>query len=117
MPSSLQHIELQVTDLAKARSFYRNVFSWTTEKGSDDVWFFNTGGNPGGAFVKVAAVAPGGNVTLFVRAQNAEEKTALIEKNGGRILAPKAPYPVAGHGFVTYFADPFGNRLGLWSPA
>lgn len=116
MISSLQHIEIRVTDIRKARVFYGAVFSWTTEEGTPDYCFFDTGGNPCGAFVRVDAIPAGGNVTLFMKADKLEEKIAAIERHGGKVVQPKAPHPVPGRGSYALFEDPFGNRLGLWSP-
>ena len=115
MISSLQHIEIRVTDIRKAKAFYHLVFSWTTEDGSPDYCFFDTGGNPGGAFVKVDAIPPGGNITLFMRTPTLDEKISLVERHGGKIVQGKMQHPVPGHGSYALCEDPFGNRFGVWS--
>ncbi len=129
MDPRLSVVTLGVSDLERARAFYRDVLGWRPAPQSvGDVVFFQAGGvvlalYPRRLLAQDArlddARAPGfGGVTL---AQNVRERAdvdevlAAIAVGGGRILKP-AEDAVWG-GRSGYFADPDGHPWEVaWNP-
>ncbi len=52
---------------------------------------------------------------ITVMAGDVAGKLADVERAGGRILA--APIEIPGVGTYGYFADPCGNKVGVWMRA
>jgi predicted enzyme related to lactoylglutathione lyase len=55
---------------------------------------------------------PAKTPVIYVRVESIDKSAAVIEKNGGKIIKPKAP--VGNFGFAAYFEDTEGNVIGLW---
>jgi len=106
------HIEIPVTDIERACEFYSKVFDWKIRKDPGSEYaLFETGTYPGGGFMKVEEVQPGGIINYIL----VEDMDSVLEKivdNGGTILREKTS--VGDFGYFALFQDPEGNVLGLW---
>lgn len=120
------HFELPVNDLEKARKFYGETFGWKLQDwpmpdGSTYIGVHTTpidektrqplkpGAINGGIMKKTDKVkAP----VFAVTVASINEKVAMIEKAGGKVVMPKMD--MMGMGFYAYVTDPEGNVLGLW---
>ncbi|NQV38063.1 MAG: VOC family protein [Candidatus Marinimicrobia bacterium] len=109
------HFEIAADDMERAVKFYKEVFGWDIKKwgGPIDYWLTTTGDDdtPGinGGILPRDPNYPGVMNTIAV--ESVDKAVAVIEKNGGNIIAPKAPVP--GVGWFAYFADTEGNVQGI----
>jgi uncharacterized protein len=115
MPGGLCYIQLAVTDLTAATTFYREVFAWkVTPSGESYSMFAMPGGQSGGFWIQKSRPADG-PIDLFIQVDDIPAALDRIVKAGGAVDKPKTDVG-GGHGFLAYFRDPSGNKLGLWSP-
>jgi predicted enzyme related to lactoylglutathione lyase len=114
------HIEFPATDGSGASQFYGDVFGWKRESapGGDggDYWMFQPEDGPGGGFNPVGdqglfPVNPG-EVLVYVGTDNIEDSLSKIEGKGGKTVVARQEIP--GMGWYAIFADPTGNRVGLF---
>ena len=113
------HIELPATDGSQASKFYSNVFGWKSQAflgGEVDYWMFQPETGPGGGFNPVGEegifpIKPG-DVLFYIDTDNIESSLATIEAEGGKSVVSRQEIP--GMGWYAIFADPTGNRVGLY---
>ena len=117
--SGINVVSISVTDLDRAREFYRNTLGLgpplydLPEAG----WIeFSTGAADGNVSVKTAEPGwqPSFGTTIVLNVRDCHAAVAELRRRGVR-----CDEPVVFSGFVTYasFYDPFGNRLQMCSPA
>jgi predicted enzyme related to lactoylglutathione lyase len=111
------HFEIPADDVARARSFYNDLFGWEFSEapGFPGYWSFSTGEEDsmtGGAVMK----RQHGEhlITNYIGVASVDESIAKIEALGGTIVVPKSP--VQGMGWMAWFRDPEGNVMALWQP-
>ncbi len=120
--NKVTYFEIPATDLAKAESFYSNVFGWQTKKmgegytrlisvgtTDDGVSSTETGAINGGLQQRgERAKAP----TVVITTDNIDEVLEKIQANGGTIAVPKDD--MGGMGWYAQFEDTEGNRIGVF---
>ncbi|MCB0405314.1 MAG: VOC family protein [Bdellovibrionales bacterium] len=120
--NSVGWFEIYVNDMARAKTFYENVFQNTLEKISSPVDHIEMWSFPGkmdsyganGALVKMEGFSSGSNSVLvyFSCADcNVEEKR--VAENGGKI--EKSKFSIGQYGFISLVYDTEGNMIGLHS--
>ncbi|KAK3374687.1 hypothetical protein B0H63DRAFT_496116 [Podospora didyma] len=136
-------VEVPVTNVGRAVSFYRAVLGWQTEDakptpdatadekppspvpGIDIVHFFSKG-RLNGAFVKVsdesslALVADEENPhkmppLAYYLVESVDETLKKVELAGGRVHVPKTAISGGTMGFFARFVDSEGNLQAVWS--
>ena len=113
------HIEIKVTDLGIAKSFYESVFQWKVQLSPDmsNVAFYQIdeeGELVSGAFLLTEKIPEECSIMLYINSRDITKKLDEIKSHDGQIIFSKTELP-GGHGFIGRFRDPFGNLLGLWS--
>ena len=108
----LDYVELPVTDLGAARSFYERAFGWTmTEFGPD--YAATTTGDTDVGLSSDSEGRP--KVPLAViQVQDLEAALQSVIAAGGTIVKPIFDFP-GGRRFE--FLDPAGNQLAVWQTA
>jgi predicted enzyme related to lactoylglutathione lyase len=106
----IDYIEFPVTDVARAKHFYGDVFGWTFEDYGPDYASFHDGRLAGG-FHAVPVVRPGGPLVVLY-ATDLEGMRAKVEAAGGTIVGDIHTFP-GGRRF--HFTDPSGNELAVWT--
>ncbi len=108
------HIEIPVKNSEKLGQFYADVFDWkiTAFEGMDYTIFKPDDGVGGGFDRENTPVAEGG-ITLYIEVEDIDAVLSKVADNGGKVMKPKFAIPNVGH--IALFADPDGNRMGLWS--
>jgi len=113
---SVVHIEIPAQDPAAAGKFYADLFGWNIQVDpSFDYHMFQPDPGPGGGFVKVGenpSYKPG-EVLIYVSTDDIDATLAQAQSLGGKTLQPKTEIP--NMGWFAFFADPTGNRIGLFS--
>jgi predicted enzyme related to lactoylglutathione lyase len=119
MANAINWFEIPVTDFARAKKFYGNIFEielFEEMMGPSQMGFF-PGGGVSGAIVKSDGHKPSMDGTLIYLAAG-EDLTAVlnrIEKAGGKILHPKTKV-TDEIGYIAVFCDTEGNKVALHSP-
>ncbi len=109
------HIELSARDPKVAADFYAKVFDWSIQEMTEmNYIMFDEGGGIGGGFPSLEMGGiEAGDVILYVGTEDIEASLAEIEASGGKTLHGKTEIP--GMGWFAFFADPSGNKLGLYT--
>jgi predicted enzyme related to lactoylglutathione lyase len=106
----VDYVELDVTDVARAKAFYGDVFGWSFKDYGPDYCEFRDGRLTGG-FARGQARGPGGPLVVLY-ANDLEAMQKRIEAAGGRVVKPAYAFP-GGRRF--HFADPDGYQLAVWT--
>jgi uncharacterized protein len=115
MANPFVHVELQTSDLEKAKSFYTALFDWKLEEVLDGKYtMISVGtGTGGGMMSHPVPGAPSAWIPYVV----VEDVVAATEKAkvlGATIIVDVME--IAEAGWLSIFVDPTGAKLGLWRP-
>ena len=114
---SIVHVDIPGIDPAAASKFYADVFDWKIQVDpSVDYHMFQVESGPAGGFVKAGEPTMGykaGEVLIYVSTDDIDATLAKVGKLGGKTLLPKTEIPQVG--WFAFFADPTGNRIGLFT--
>lgn len=107
----IDYIELNVSDMARAKAFYGKAFDWSfTDYGPEYCEF--TDGRMTGGFTTTAPARPAGGPLVILYADDLATVQQRIEAAGGKIAKPIFGFP-GGRRF--HFEDPDGYELAVWS--
>ncbi len=110
--------ELSADEPKRAMGFYSKVFGWKFKQYEDqEYWLVTAGakdepGTDGAIQLREKQSAP---VVNTISVSNIDETIKKIEKNGGKIVAPKMEIPMMGT--LAYFVDTEGNMHGIMQVA
>ena len=113
MAGKVVHFDIPIDDADRAVAFYNTVFDWGLEQwGPMDYWTMaeRPGDGIGGALGR--REAPDEGVTIYIDVDDIDVALAAIEAAGGKPLSGRMPIPTVG--WMALFADPEGNRIGLF---
>ena len=124
MPSPVVHFEIGCRDIARARTFYGNLFGWEyppvpPEMAAQMAMVGNLGphaekSTPGiGGHISAMGHEPHKYVTVYIEVEDIDAKLAEIGRHGGPTVVPRTEVPGMGH--FAWFTDPDGNVVGLWT--
>lgn len=113
------HHELNTSDPAAAKKFYKGLFGWTFQdmKMPDGSVYsmFKTGENEGGG-IQMHPMPGAPNAWLqYVGVASVKQAMAKAAKLGAKVLVEYMPVP--GHGALGVFADPTGATCAVWEPS
>ena len=119
MGNPFVHVELSTTDIAKAKSFYTELFSWKTEDmpmGPDLTYtLVNPGDGTGGGMMPQQMPGAPSAWLPYVIVDDAKAATAKAKALGAQVV--KDVDEVPGMGWFSIIIDPTGAALGLWQTA
>jgi uncharacterized protein len=104
------------SDVEKAKSFYSDLFGWTTETfqaGTMEYPMISAGGKQHGGFGPAPSGVPS-HWMGHVRVEDADETAAQAEAAGGKIVAPAMDIPEVGR--MVVIADPQGATFSVFAP-
>jgi hypothetical protein len=114
-PGTFCWVELATTDAAAARSFYGEIFGWSTKEASAGS---GTSGlvalRAGKVVAGLRAQAGASACSAFVSVANADDAARRAASLGAAIVSPAAGAGDAGRFAV--LRDPTGAELRLWQP-
>ena len=119
MSNAVNWFEIPVKDFNRAKNFYSTIFDIDMQEqtmGPYQMGFF-PGGGVGGAIVKGEGNVPS-KEGVVVYLNGGDDLTAIlnkVEKSGGKITEPKRMV-TEEIGYIAFFTDTEGNRIGLHSP-
>lgn len=116
MGNPFAHVELNTTDLAKAKTFYGQLFDWQLEDypmGEETYVFIKVGDGTGGGMLKHPMPGAPSMWIAYVNVDDVEESTKKAKALGATIVKDVTQVP--DYGAFSIIADPTGGVLGLWT--
>ena len=107
----INYVEIPVTDPARARDFFAELFGWTFQEWGDDYISFKDGRLDGG-FARSTTPAPSTGVLLVFYSEDLERDIARVQALGATISKEAFSFP-GGRRF--HFVDPVGTEYAIWS--
>jgi predicted enzyme related to lactoylglutathione lyase len=116
MANSFVHVELNTTDLDKAKAFYGNLFAWTLDDipmGDGSIYtLIKVGENSAGGMLKHPMPGAPSLWIPYVLVDDVAAETERAKSLGATIIREKTEVP--GMGWFSIFLDPTGACLALW---
>ncbi len=107
----IDYVEIPVTDLAAARTFFEALFGWTFQMWGDDYMSFNDGRLVGG-FCRAKEAAPATGILVIFFSADLERDLERVQQLGATISQDIFSFP-GGRRF--HFIDPTGTEYAIWS--
>ncbi|HEX4136061.1 MAG TPA: VOC family protein [Bryobacteraceae bacterium] len=115
MPNPFVHIELNTTDVAKAKDFYGKLFDWKLEDvpmGDMEYTMIGVGEGTAGGIVKNPMPGAPSMWLAYVNVDDIAASTAKAKSLGATIVRDITEVP--GMGKFSIIMDPTGAGLALW---
>jgi uncharacterized protein len=117
MANPFVHVELNTTDVSKAKAFYGKLFNWKLEDvpmGTDTYTMIGVGDGTGGGIVKHPMPGASSAWLAYVLVDDVAAATQKAKSLGATVV--KDVTDVMGAGQFSIIMDPTGAALGLWKP-
>jgi predicted enzyme related to lactoylglutathione lyase len=114
MPNPFCHIELNTTDLAKAKTFYTKLFDWKLDDVMEGYTMINVGKGTGGGMMTNPMPGVPSFWLSYVEVDDINAATKKAASLGATIVRDVTEVP--GFGSLAILQDPTGAALGLWKP-
>ena len=118
--NAISWFEIPVHDMARAKAFYEKVMQVSMDEdtsGANRMAFFpmtDDGYGAPGALAAGPEYKPAGEgITIYFNAGDIEGTLGRVEQAGGKVLQNKSS--IGKWGYIAYFKDTEGNRIGLHS--
>ena len=115
MANPFVHVELNTTDVAKAKSFYGALFDWKLQdmpSPGGTYTIIEVGQGTGGGLMKHPVPGAPSMWLAYVLVDDVRAATARAKSLGATILEDVSEVP--GMGWLSIISDPTGAILGLW---
>jgi predicted enzyme related to lactoylglutathione lyase len=115
MGNAFVHVELNTTDLDKAKAFYTKLFNWELEEApmpEGTYTMIKVGNGTGGGMMKHPMPGAPSNWLAYVEVDDIKASTKKAQSLGGHVI--KDVIEVPGAGWLSIISDPTGAVLGLW---
>jgi uncharacterized protein len=117
MANPFVHVELNTTDLTKAKAFYGKLFGWALEdvpmpEGSYTM--IKVGEGTGGGMMKHPMPGAPSMWLAYVQVDDIVAATQKAKSLGATVK--RDVMEVMGAGWLSIIVDPTGATLGLWKP-
>ena len=117
MANPFVHVELNTTDVAKAKAFYGKLFDWKLEDIPMDngaYTMINVGDGTGGGMMKQMVPGAPSAWLAYVLVDDIAAATTKAKSLGATIM--KDVTEVVEMGSLSIIVDPMGACFGLWEP-
>jgi len=117
MANPFVHVELNTTDLSKAKDFYGKLFDWKLEDipmGNDTYTMIKVGEGTGGGMMKHPMPGAPSTWLAYVLVDDIAAATQKAKSLGATVIKDKTE--VMGIGWFSIILDPTGAALALWKP-
>jgi hypothetical protein len=118
MANPFVHVELNTTDIGKAKSFYGKLFGWQLEDvpmGPDMTYtMIKVGEGTGGGMMQHPMPGAPSAWLAYVEVDDLAASTQKAKALGATLIKDITEVPGAGH--FSIFSDPTGAVLALWKP-
>ena len=109
------HVELNTTDVAKAKDFYGKLFDWKLQDedvGDLKYTMVGVGEGTGGGMMKQMIPGAPSAWMPYVDVDDIQAATKKAQSLGAKIMRDVTP--VADMGWLSILSDPTGAVIGLW---
>ena len=117
MANPFVHVELNTTDVNKAKTFYGALFNWTLEDvpmPSGSYTLIKVGEGTGGGIMKHSVPGAPSAWLAYVLVDDIASATKKAKSLGATVM--KDVTEVMSMGSLSIVIDPTGAALGLWQP-
>jgi len=115
VPNPFCHVELNTTDLKKAKDFYSQLFNWKLEDMPDGSYtMIRVGEGTGGGMMKNPVPGAPSFWLSYVLVDDIQAATKKAKTLGGTVMREVTEIP--GYGSFSVLADPTGAHFALWKP-
>jgi predicted enzyme related to lactoylglutathione lyase len=118
MANPFVHVELNTTDVSKAKDFYGKLFDWDLEDipmgEGESYTMISVGKGTGGGIMKHPIPGEASAWLAYVQIDDIAAATQKAKSLGATIV--KDVTEVADYGWLSIIVDPTGATLGLWKP-
>ena len=117
MANPFVHVELNTTDVTKAKSFYAKLFDWQLEDvpmPSGSYTMIKVGEGTGGGMMKHPVPGAPSAWLAYVVVDDIAAATQKAKSLGAKVMQDVTE--VMGMGSFSIIIDPTGAALGLWKP-
>jgi len=117
MANAFVHVELNTTDVAKAKDFYSHLFDWTLEDlpmGDSTYTMIKVGQGTGGGILKHPMPGAPSAWLAYVSVDEIHAATGKARSLGASIIKDVTEVP--GMGWFSILIDPTGAALAPWQP-
>jgi uncharacterized protein len=115
MANPFVHVELNTTDVGKAKAFYGKLFDWKLEDvplGPMNYTMIGVGQGTGGGMVQHPVAGAPSAWLAYVLVDDVKSATEKAKSLGARVMQDVTE--VADMGWMSIIIDPTGAALGLW---
>jgi len=115
MPNPFVHVELNTTDVDKAKAFYGSLFEWSLQDMPMGDFVYTTIGvekGTGGGMLKHPMPGAPSMWLPYVEVADVHAATKKAGSLGGSVIKDVTEVP--GMGWFSIITDPTGATLGLW---
>jgi predicted enzyme related to lactoylglutathione lyase len=115
MANPFVHVELNTTDVAKAKSFYGKLFDWKLQDmpmPGGAYTMIEVGEGTGGGLMKHPIPGAPSSWLAYVLVDDAKAATGKAKSLGATVVKDVTEVPEMG--WFSVIADPTGATLGLW---
>jgi uncharacterized protein len=118
MANAFVHMELNTTDVAKAKAFYNQLFDWKYEEmpmGPDGTYtVIRPAQGPGGGMMKHPMPGAPSTWLAYVGVDDVHAATNKARSLGANVIKDVTEVP--GMGWFSIMLDPTGAAIALWQP-
>jgi len=117
MANPFVHVELNTTDLTKAKAFYGKLFDWKLEDvpmPGGSYTLIQVGEGTGGGMMKHPVPGAPSSWLAYVEVKDIAAATQKAKSLGATVM--KDVTEVMDAGWLSIIIDPTGAALGLWKP-
>lgn len=111
MPNPLVHWELMVSDVERAKAFYKKLFDWTFTPAGPEYLLIQVGAEPGGGMMKQPPGAPMSALNAYFRVADLDRTLHDAVEAGATVIVPRME--VTGVGWFAMFLDPDQIPIGV----
>jgi predicted enzyme related to lactoylglutathione lyase len=111
MPNPLVHWELMVSDVERARTFYKQVFDWSFTAAGPEYTLIQTGAEPGGGLMKRPPHVTMSTLNSYFRVDDLDRTLRNAVEAGARVIVPRMEVPTVG--WFAMFLDPDEIPIGV----
>jgi len=113
MANPFVHVELATDDLAKAKEFYKSLFSWKLKEMPEyDYALIEVGEGTGGGMMKNSVPGAPSHWLAYVLVDDVAASTQKAKSLGATIVREVTEVP--NMGWFSVLIDPTGAALGMW---
>lgn len=117
MPNPFVHVELNTTDVDRAKAFYGQLFDWTLEDTSmpgGTYTLIKVGQGTGGGMMKHPMPGAPSMWLAYVAVDDIRASTEKVKTLGGKVIVDVQEIPNVG--WFSVIMDPTGAALALFKP-